>query len=227
MTRFSATFLDRMTASLEEHRDPARAAEMTAYVRGQFAFIGIGSPAREALIRAAAEGMGTPSERDLRDLARACWKRRERDYQYAACKMLRRHVASLGPTFIGVAEHLITTKSWWDTVDELASHVVGPLTARHPDLGKTMDEWIASDDIWLARTAILHQMRYKTDTDERKLFAYCLRRASDAEFFIRKAIGWSLREYAKTNPGAVKRFVRENQDVLSGLSKREALKHLG
>lgn len=90
-----------------------------------------------------------------------------------------------------------------------------------------MDEWIASEKIWLARTAILHQTRYKADTEEDRLFAYCLRRASDTEFFIRKAIGWALREHAKTNPAAVRRFVRENEALLSGLSKRDALKHLG
>lgn len=227
MTRFSVRFLDRLSASLEEHRDPARAAEMTAYVRGQFSFFGIGAPAREMLIRAAADGLGRPSERDLSGLALACWRKRDRDYQYAACKMLRRHVAQLNPAFLDVAERLITSKSWWDTVDELASHVVGPLVKRHPELGATMDAWIASENIWVARTAILHQTRNRGDTDERRLFAHCLRRASDTDFFIRKAIGWALREYAKTNPGAVERFVRKNGSRLSGLSKREALKHLG
>ncbi len=200
---------------------------MTAYMRGQFAFVGIGSPEREELIRAAAEGLGKPSERDLTDLALSCWKKEDRDYQHAACKMLRRHATVLTPEFIFVAERLITAKSWWDTVDELAVHVIGPLVRRHPSLGRTMDAWIASENIWLARTAILHQTRYKGGTDEKKLFAYSRRRAADTEFFIRKAIGWALREYAKTNPTAVKRFVGENQDLLSGLSRREALKHLG
>ena len=225
MSRFSSTFLERLTASFEKNRDPVRAADMTAYVRGQFAFVGIGSPQRETLIRAAAEELGMPTERDLTDLALACWKRKDRDYKYAACKMLRRHAGALSRDFLGVAERLITTKSWWDTVDELAAHVVGPLVKRHAMLGETMDRWIGSENIWLARTAILHQTRYEGDTDERKLFAYCLRRAPDTEFFIRKAIGWSLREYAKTHPAAVKRFVSENEALLSGLSSREALKH--
>ena len=200
---------------------------MTAYMRGQFAFLGINSAERDALLRATAEGLGAPSERDLTDLARACWRKKDREYQYAAVTMLRRHFESLSPRFITVMETLLGTKSWWDTVDELAIHVVGPLVKRYPELGATMDAWVASDNVWLARTAILHQVRFRDDTDEKKLFAYCLRRAPDTEFFIRKAIGWALREYGKTNPAAVKRFVKRNEAVLSGLSKREALKYAG
>ena len=198
---------------------------MAAYLRGQFPFIGIPAPGRVALVRAALDGLGKPTERDLADLGRACWRRREREYQYAACFTLRRHAAVPGPGFIEVAQQLITTKSWWDTVDELTGHLVGPLVRHHPELGAAMDAWIDSENIWLARTAILHQTRYKHDTDAKKLFAYCRKRASDGEFFIRKAIGWALREYAKIDPAAVKGFVRRNDAVLSGLSKREALKH--
>lgn len=226
MTRYASAFLERLAASFEANRDAARAAEMTAYVRGQFAFIGIGSPARGAMIRAASAGLGRPTERDLTDLARACWRREARDYQYAACKMLRRHATTLSSGSLAVIEELIATKSWWDTVDELAIHVVGSLVKRDGELVRVMDEWIASENIWLARTAILHQARYRADIDERRLFAYCRRRAGDTEFFIRKAIGWALREYAKTHPTAVARFVRDNDAVLSGLSKREALKHV-
>jgi 3-methyladenine DNA glycosylase AlkD len=227
LSRYSAAFLERLTPALESNRDPRRAAEITAYMRGQFAFIGIGSAARDALMLHAADGLGMPSECDLSDLALACWKRADRDYQHVACRMLRRHTSVLTPSSLAVLERLITTKSWWDTVDELATHVVGSLVKRNPKLAKTMDAWIASENIWLARTAILHQTRYKGDTDEERLFAYCRCRAPDTEFFIRKAIGWALREYGKTNPAAVKQFVADNEAALSGLSKREALKHVG
>ena len=89
-----------------------------------------------------------------------------------------------------------------------------------------MDRLIDSDNDWLARVAIIHQLRFKGDTDRERLFAYCARRAGDSEFFIRKAIGWALREYAKTAPEAVRAFVDEHEAVLSSLSKREARKHL-
>jgi 3-methyladenine DNA glycosylase AlkD len=109
-------------------------------------------------------------------------------------------------------------------VDELATNVVGPLVSRHPTLRSTMGAWIGSDNLWLARAAILHQERYKERTDPDLLFAYCLRRAGDREFFIRKAVGWALRSYAKTNPLAVKAFLESHANALSGLSRREALK---
>ena len=128
--------------------------------------------------------------------------------------------------FIDTARELVTTKSWWDTVDSLASHTVGRLVRTHPELVAVMDEWIGSDDIWLARTALLHQLTWKNDTDAERLFAYCLRRASEKEFFIRKAIGWALREYSKTDEAAVRAFVAEHRATLSGLSRTEALRWL-
>ena len=121
---------------------------------------------------------------------------------------------------------LITTNSWWDTVDALAVHVVGTMVHRHRELAAVMDRWIDADDFWLARTAILHQLRWKSDTDTSRLFTYALRRAADNEFFIRKAIGWALRVYATTDPDAVRTFVDRHEDTLSALTQREARKHL-
>lgn len=89
-----------------------------------------------------------------------------------------------------------------------------------------MDHWIASDDIWVARSSIIYQLGYKRNTDADRLFDYCQRRSGDTEFFIRKAIGSALREYSKTDPAAVRDFVSRNQERLSGLSKREALKRI-
>ena len=199
---------------------------MAAYMRDQFAFVGIPSPARVAIEREVTAGLPPPAERDLTAFALACWKRPEREYQYAACGYLRRHVRGCSSAFIDTAERLITTKSWWDTVDELAQRIVGPMVAAHPELRTTMSRWIDADDLWLARTAILHQNRCKARTDPDLLFGYCLRRAADREFFIRKAIGWALREYSKTDAEAVVRFVRDHHDELSGLSRTEALKWL-
>lgn len=122
---------------------------------------------------------------------------------------------------------LITTKSWWDTVDMLAYKLVGYLVQTHPTMGKpAMHEWISSDSMWMRRTAILHQIGCKGETDDEMLFQFCIARCHEEEFFIRKAIGWSLREYAKTNPNKVKKFLQENKDGLSKLSYNEAAKHL-
>ncbi len=111
-------------------------------------------------------------------------------------------------------------------MDALAAHLVGPLVARHPELVSTMDAWIEDEDMWLVRTAILHQLGYKEATDAARLFRYCTAQAEHRDFFIRKAIGWALREYGKTDPAGVRGYVRAHESQLSALSIREALKNL-
>ena len=137
------------------------------------------------------------------------------------CDTLVRHVKGLGPDVLDLCEVLITTKSWWDTVDILASRVVGP----HADRPR-IEQWLESGDLWLERTAILHQLGYEERTDAEFLFRACLAHAGSTEFFHRKAIGWALRQYARVDPDAVGTFVTDHAGELSGLSKREALKHL-
>jgi len=140
-----------------------------------------------------------------------CWRMPEREYQYFACGLLRRHARVLKPGFLSVARTLVTTKPWWDTVDALAAHTVGPMVARHPELLATMDEWAVEEDLWLVRTAILHQLTYKEATDAKRLFHYCSQQAGHPDFFVRKAIGWALREYAKTDPAEVRAFVHAHE----------------
>jgi 3-methyladenine DNA glycosylase AlkD len=124
-------------------------------------------------------------------------------------------------------EQLIRAKSWWDTVDALAASVVGPMVAADPSLVATMDRWIADADVWVARSAILHQLKYRDRTDADRLFGYVDRRCHETEFFLRKACGWALREYARTDPASVGRYVADRGDRLSMLTRREALKHIG
>jgi 3-methyladenine DNA glycosylase AlkD len=227
-TRVATTILARLTETYEAHRDPAQAAPMEAYMRGQFPFIGLKQADQSRLNRQILGGTGQPTEADLTTLARRCWQRPEREYQYFAVGYLRRWVPTLpaSPGFLTVVEPLITTKSWWDTIDALAQHVVGPLVTTYPKLQATMDDWVIRDNLWLARTAILHQCRYKDRTDTDRLFGYCLARAGDSEFFVRKSIGWALREYSKTDATAVRTFVTQHAGELSPLSRREALKWL-
>jgi 3-methyladenine DNA glycosylase AlkD len=219
------SLVDRLERLFESARDDAKAADMARYMRDAFPFYGIPAPVQREIWRTALAGETRPTETQLRSVARGCWKRKEREWQYFACAYLRSNVRNASSGILPVVEQLITTKSWWDTIDTLAAHTVGPLVRRDPHLLETMDGWITSENFWLARTAILHQLHYKSDTDSDRLFDYCRRRAVDTEFFIRKAIGWALREYSKTDPHAVREFVREHPE-LSGLSKREALKRI-
>ena len=216
----------RWRSAFEPAADPERATFMAAYMKGHFAFLGIPSAPRRALAREAVAGLPTPGEADVAAVASRAWALDAREYQYAAGDYAVRWVRRCSPAFLPVAERLITTKSWWDTVDLLAANVVGPLVAATPTLRSEVDRWLVSDDLWLARSAILHQLKWKTDTDADWLCAACLARAADTDFFLRKAIGWALREYSKTDAAAVRRFVADHDAELSGLSKREALKWL-
>lgn len=216
----------RLTSAFEPAADPERAAFMSAYMKGHFSFLGITSPERRALARDALAGLPTPTEDDVAAVVLGAWGLEAREYQYAAADYGVRHVRRCSSGFLAVAERLITTKSWWDTVDLLAARVAGPLVSATPSLRHEMDRWLQSDDRWMARSALLHQLKYKQATDADWLFAACLRRAPDTDFFLRKAIGWALREYSKTDAEAVHRFVADHDAELSGLSRREALKWL-
>jgi 3-methyladenine DNA glycosylase AlkD len=216
--------LDDLAVAFEENADAERARGMSAYMRDQFPYYGIAAPLQRSLAREVLANHPAPDEPQLARLARDCWTRPQREWQYFACDLMARHAKTLSARFLPHAKRAITTKSWWDTVDSLASKTVGGLVLSAPDLRTTMDRWAGDRNIWLARTAILHQLSYKERTDAERLFRYCELRAGDTEFFIRKAIGWALREYSKTDEAAVRAFVRTHDDTLSGLSKREALK---
>jgi 3-methyladenine DNA glycosylase AlkD len=220
----AATILHRLVDVFAPAGDPTRAASMSAYMRDQFPFLGIPGPRQKSLGREVLAGLPAPDEAAVRAVARGCWALPEREYRYFGCGYLRRYVKVCSPDLVPVARELIVTGPWWDTVDVLAAHVVGPLVLRYPPLVATMDAWVAGEDIWLARTALLHQLTYKGRTDAARLFDYCLRQAGHRDFFVRKAIGWALREYAWTEPAAVREFVAGAP--LSGLSRREALKNV-
>ncbi|MEU8893145.1 DNA alkylation repair protein [Streptomyces sp. NPDC048442] len=220
------TVLARLTTVYPTGADPVRAGQAAAYMKHIAPFLGIPTPERRALSRRVLDGTPRPTGADCSAIALRCWALAEREYHYFAVDYLRRYAGRLSSGFLPVARQLITTVPWWDTVDLLAAHVVGPLVAADPELRPVMDEWIGDDDLWIARTALLHQLRYKDATDADRLFAYCLRQAAHPDFFVRKAIGWCLREYAKTDPAAVRDFVAAHRDVLSPLSAREALKNL-
>jgi 3-methyladenine DNA glycosylase AlkD len=226
MSELAATFLARLRQTLPAHADAERAAAMAAYMRDQFPFLGIPSTPLAALHRQVAAGLPKPTSAQAAEIALGCWALPEREYQYVACAYLRRYAKVLDEEFLTTARTLIVEKSWWDTVDALAAHVVGPLVQAYPSLVTVMDDWVDGDELWLARTAILYQLRYKGATDAQRLFRYCAGRASHPDFFIRKAIGWALREYAYADPDAVRSFVAAHEADLSGLSKREALKNL-
>ena len=218
--------LGALEAEFDEARDLERAVDMARYMKDRFAFYGIAAGPRRSLQRKAFRGAPKPTQQDLVRVTDACWRKKQRELQYFGADYVRQHIGVCDESFLEQLRKLISTKSWWDTVDLLAAHGVGSLALRYPSIRHEMNLWINADDIWIARTALLYQLGYKQGTDADQLFELCERRAADPEFFIRKAIGWALREYSKTDPRAVRAFVRMNEKNLSGLSKREALRWL-
>jgi 3-methyladenine DNA glycosylase AlkD len=219
--------LDELRASLEAVADRDKVESMTRYMRDQFPFLGVTSPVLRQAIKPFLAEAGQADGDELVEIARWCWDQPEREFQYVGTLLLRRHIARLEANHIEDLEYLLVTKSWWDTIDSLAAWSVGPLVKANPDLLAVMDQWIDDENFWLARTAIIHQLSYKDDTDAERLFRYARVRASDTEFFIRKAIGWALRQYARQEPDQVRGFVEQHRNEFSGLTIREALKHLG
>jgi 3-methyladenine DNA glycosylase AlkD len=219
-------YTERLEVYLRAHADATEAVPMAAYMKHHFAFLGLKSPGRMELTRQFWKENGLPGPEELAAVVRELWALPEREYHYTALELLRRMSGTFRPDDIALLEELIVTKSWWDTVDVIAGHLVGGLLERYPAMiPDYTDRWISSDDIWLQRTALLFQLRYKHKTDSALLFQLAARCADSKQFFIRKAIGWALREYSKTNPDAVVRFVQETP--LSPLSAREALKVVG
>jgi 3-methyladenine DNA glycosylase AlkD len=221
-----STAFATVSDALAELADTDRGAEMSRYMRGRFPFLGVGARERRRATSEVLRAARRATAAQLLDFADRCWQTPERELQYVATDVLREGRAALAPTDLAALRRLITTKSWWDTVDVLAPWPVGSLVERHAELTAAMDDWIDSDDIWLVRTALLHQLRYGERTDAERLFRYCRRRADSQEFFVRKAVGWALRQYARTDPEAVRAFVTANEQQLSTLSRREALRHL-
>jgi 3-methyladenine DNA glycosylase AlkD len=149
----------------------------------------------------------------------------QREYQYAALTILGKLRKNSPPERIDLLERLITSKSWWDTIDSIAANDVGVYFRIYPEyISSYTNRWIGSGDFWLRRSALLFQLKYKSQTNALLLFDYIGRLAQEKEFFIRKAIGWVLREYSKTDPAAVRDYVE--QHPLSALSVKEALKWL-
>lgn len=225
MQNFSASDLvTSLTLLLDSHRDPARANLMAKYMKNLFPFYGIPSPQRIEIGRTWHQEKGIKSLH--RDLVSGLWAVAEREAQYAAMDHVKRFKKHLDSNDIPWLESLIGEKSWWDTVDFLAVHVAGEILSRYPDLNPAIpDNWNESPDRWLNRTALLYQLKYKKATNFERLQRYILTHLGSKDFFINKASGWALREYAKTNPVGVKQFVEANPG-LSNLTKREALKHL-
>ena len=219
----SHDYSDQLIALLKKHQNHENREAMEAYMRNQFDFFGIKTPERTSLLRDFLKKNGKPSVEELPEIVRSLWAEPQRECQYIALTLLDKQSRHLKKEHLPLLEELAVEKSWWDTIDHIASNLVGKIY-RNEENDAYLEKWIQSENMWLNRISILHQLKYKENTDQSRLFRYILLHRESKEFFIQKAIGWALREYSKTNPKAVSQFITTNE--LAPLSTREGLKHI-
>lgn len=225
MSLSSKEYYKIISTHLAENGNPAEAAKMAKYLRHKFEFFGIKAPIRRTIQKAIIQEYGMPSIDQLVDLVNLLWADPHRELQHFAMDLIDKQIKKVDLDFIETLERLITTKSWWDTVDMLANRHVGHLGKRFPEIIPNYpDKWMASNNMWLQRTAIIFQLKYKDQTNIDLALNYILRLKDSKEFFIQKASGWFLREYSRTDWELVVDFI-ENHD-LAPLTKREGLKWL-
>jgi len=210
----------------DQNANALQSAPMKKYMRDQFEYLGIKTPQSLALQKEFYSKNGLPEIADLDPILRDLWALPQREFQYLAVGLLGRCESQIPANFIKTIEYLIVNKSWWDTVDSLAGGTVGVHFLRFPAVReKYLARWRVSENFWLSRTTILFQLGYKQNTEFELLCEIIRENLGSKEFFINKAIGWALRQHARTDPRAVKKFVKATKE-LSPLSRREAMKHL-
>jgi len=218
-------YIENLIAILEKNANPEKAAPMKKYMKEKFEYFGIMAEPRKELFKNFISENGIPEEENLSKIVHQCWECPQREVQYFGMELVNKHINKSVKEIIELLEFMIITKSWWDTIDGIAANFVGTLFKRFPEMIIPYTEkWMNSGNIWLQRSTILFQLKYKEKTDSKLLFKYSKLLSVSKEFFIRKAIGWALREYSKTNPEEIIKFVSENE--LSPLSKREALRKI-
>ena len=216
-----------VSGQLGAHADPAKAGPMAAYMKTAMPFYGVVKPERDRIAAAITARFPINDHDTYERAVTSLWDLSHREEKYLAIRMARLYADFVTPRSLALYKRLIQDGACWDCVDEIAIHLVGRVLYRHRSaVSPTLDAWIDDQDMWLRRTALLSQIHHKGDTDEERLFGYCRQTADETAFFIRKAIGWALRDYSAAAPERVLAFLRHNRGRLSGLSFREAARRL-
>lgn len=227
------TYISALSKLFKENANPTRATQQEAYMKGRFVFFGITSPDRKQLQKPFLQKEYLPTKKDAFSISKELWQKPEREFHYFSIELLDKYKKQLAIDDISFYEWLIIHQSWWDTVDFIASNLVGNYFIYFPDeQEKIINKWLASNNIWLQRTCLIYQLKYKNHPTKKQgivntqilshSIGYLM---GSKEFFINKAIGWALRQYSRENPDWVFDFVSNHPD-LDKLSKREALRLL-
>jgi 3-methyladenine DNA glycosylase AlkD len=220
--------VDAVRQGLAELANPAKAPDMQRYMKSEMPFRGVPKPERAALTKALFAEHPIDDPATWEATIRTLWDEAEfREERYVALDLsgARRYASWQDIGLVPLYRHLIVTGAWWDFVDEIANRRIGPILRADEAMTSIVLGWARDEDLWLRRTSVICQLASKAGTDTDLLTRTIEANVADPDFFLRKGIGWALREYAKTEPGWVRAFVTDHPE-LSGLSRREALKHL-
>lgn len=220
-------FFQQIQVNLFAHANAENALPMRAYMRAQFDFLGIKTPLRRQLLKDTGKISANASE--LFQLAQALWQLPQREFHYVAIDVLAQHRKILTLEHVPELLNLAQQRAWWDSVDGLAVVIGDVLFAafnNNLEAQVSMDLALRDPSMWIRRIAMTHQLGWRLQTDTQRLFSYAEQLAGEDDFFIRKAIGWALRDFAKWNPALVRSFVTMQAPRLSPLTVREALKNL-
>lgn len=213
----------------QSEANPSMAIPMKAYMKNKFDYFGIKTPHRREICKPILKECKSLTRKETLTLAKKLYAQPQRELHYFALELLLQNFKNkFEKSDIDWMEWFVINNSWWDSVDVVAPKLMSQYFKEFPqERNQKVEQWIASKNIWLIRSAILFQLKYKKETDLAFLFQLILRVSDTKEFFINKAIGWILRENAKTNPRLITEFIEKNNNNLSNLSIREGLKHAG
>ena len=221
----SKEFVQLLEAVFLENADYEKANKMQAYLKNKFVMFGINAPLRESLSQPFLTKQYLPSITKANAIIKTLWLKPQREFHYFAQQFAFKYAKQFKKNDIELLEFMIITNSWWDTVDFIAAKLIGAYFKLYPEqILPITTKWLNSENIWLQRSCLLFQLKYKSNFNTDLLEIYIRKLNGSREFFINKAIGWVLREYAKTNAEWVKDFL--SKVTLSNLSTREAMKHL-
>lgn len=218
------SFIDTLTNELEANQDAENAIAQKAYMRDQFEYYGLTTTTRRNVQKPFFVKEFLPSKAEMKEIVQILWLKPQREYQYIAQELAFKYVKNLEEDDIELFEFMIINHSWWDTVDHIANKLMGAYFKKYPEFRQEyVTKWLESNNIWLQRSALLFQLKYKNELDVVLLETTIVFLLGSSEFFINKAIGWVLREYSRVNPLWVSTFV-ERTPNLNKLSKKEALR---
>jgi 3-methyladenine DNA glycosylase AlkD len=216
-------YIEPLIRDFEKHENVEEAYYMKKYMRNKFEYYGIKQPIRKEIFNEFLVKYGLPEYQKLEDIILDLWEMPQRECQYAALDLVYKFNKHWQRGIVELFEKMTVVGSWWDTVDTIAVKLIGEYFKLHPEqVLPYTEKWMETDNIWLQRTCILFQLKYKQNTDTKLLTEFILECKDSKEFFLQKAIGWALREYYKTDPQFVLEFVESYE--LMPVSKREAIK---